>query len=81
MYPFICDIVWLTKHKTDLSLEWTNSATLMPSYGTFDFMIGRCTKDVGKNGHGWTFIMREYNDCGQIQIFLSDFFFGEYIND
>ncbi len=48
----------------------------VPGYGTTDAFVGNCTLDVSKNGHGWTFVNREYYQCGAISIAISDLIHG-----
>ena len=49
-----------------------------PNLGISSPIIGNCTKDVSKNGHGWIFISREYFKCNKLQIMISDYLYGEY---
>lgn len=48
-----------------------------PSLGIADPLIGNCTKDISKNGHGWVFVNRDFFACNKVQIIVSDLIFGE----
>jgi hypothetical protein len=75
LFPLVSDMSEITRHffKTEMSMF-----LFVPSYGVATTVTGGCTKDVSKNGHGWTFVRREYNTCNTVQIFVSDLIYGEY---
>ncbi len=79
-FPLLGDFVELAQHyypnSTIVDKIWTIS--LIPRYGTTDFLAKNCTKDVSKNGHGWIFVRRDFYSCGKLSIFLSDLLFTEY---
>lgn len=80
LFPGICDVIELVAYKfpENETVNAVLTKTYIPRYGFYKVFNGSCTKDVSKNGHGWTFVRREYFQCGTISIAISDLIFGEY---
>jgi len=74
--PITNDALFIARHfgYKDASkfISWT------PGIGVEEVVTARCTKDIGRNGHGWVFVKREYFKCNKLQIFFSDLIYGEY---
>jgi len=75
LFPLIGDVFKLIEYKTDKDMPF-----IIPTYNAFEGVVGRCTKDVSQNGHGWTFIRRDFFGCGKINIMISDLLHGDYLD-
>lgn len=63
----------------EVSLEIYKDTPILVQYGFTKPFTKKCVKNIGKNGHGWEFVVREYYSCGKISIFISNLLWGEYI--
>lgn len=80
LFPAINDI-FMTLHDNYPENKLFNEITskmIYPNYGINHILTKRCTKDVGENGHGWIFILRDYYKCSKVHILISDLLYGEY---
>lgn len=44
----------------------------IPTTGIANPIVGNCRDIRDRNGHGWEFNVREYYDCNELQIIISD---------
>ena len=79
-YPLARDCINFAEYTANTEWEWNRGYNSFATYGVFDFAMRRCTKEEGKNGHGWTFVVREYHECGTLSVYLSDLLYGEKSN-
>jgi hypothetical protein len=47
------------------------------SISPYDAFTQNCTKNVTQNGFEWVFIARDYFGCNRLEIFISDYLYGE----
>ena len=62
-FPLLIDILRVAK---------INPTVGLTGYGSTLFIQGGCRDIQAKNGHGWKFILREYNECNRLSNYLSD---------
>lgn len=77
-YPLAIDVLATAEYYSESKIvKKIHDKLWIPEYGIADVLTENCTKDVSKNGHGWVFVNREYYQCNNFQIFVSDLIFGE----